>query len=306
MPRSWRGSVIAVSPVGNSSHAVKSGSLVGGGVGDGLRRDRHRVADRAHHRGGDRQLLGRRIQAVHPHDVGAGLGESHRAGSRVVALVGRRGQGLERHRDHDRHAGPLRALHEQQGFAEVGEGLADEEVGRPGVDLILELAVEHRPHVVGALLVAGLVGPGERQVARDERAGLAGDLARDAHGVAVDLVDAAGEPDRGELVVARVEGHGLQHLGPRPQELAMQLLQRLGVLDHHLGRERARLHVAALLQLQQIAAVAQHGSVGDAFQDAVGHGCPPRGSLRPVIDGRLGLTLAGHRPTPRPRRPCGS
>ena len=51
----------------------------------------------------------------------------------------------------------------------------------------------------------------------------------------------------------------------------MQLLERLRMLDHDLGRERPGLHVSALLELEQVAAVAQHRPNGQALQDALGH-----------------------------------
>ena len=47
----------------------------------------------------------------------------------------------------------------------------------------------------------------------------------------------------------------------------MELGERLGVLDHHLRCERARLHVPALLELEQVAAVPQHRPLREAFQD---------------------------------------
>ena len=145
-----------------------------------------------------------------------------------------------RHRHHHGQARRLRALDEQQRLAEPAERLADPEVGRPGVDLVLELPVEQRAHVVGRRGVVGLVGPRQGQVPGDQRVALVGDLARDLHGVPVDLVDLPVQPDGGELVVARVEGHRLQDVDAGAQELAVQLRQRVGVFDHHLGRERAR------------------------------------------------------------------
>ena len=178
----------------------------------------------------------------------------------------------------------LRALDEQDRLPHERERLADPEVHAAGVDLVLELPVEQRPDVVGARRVGGVVGPREAEVAGDERVALGRDLPRDLHGVAVDVVDLAREADRRELVVARVERHRLEHVDPRAQELAVQLLQRVGVLDHDLGRERPRLHVPALLQLQQVAAVAQHGALGEPFQDALRHVDAP--SLREMSFGQ--------------------
>ena len=179
---------------------------------------------------------------------------------------------LERHRHHDREPGRLGALDEQERLAEVGEGLADPEVGRPGVELVLELPIEELADVVRARGVLRQVRPGEREVAGDQRVALRGDLPSDTDGRAVDLVHLAGQPHRRELVVARVEGHRLQHLGTRAQELAVELREGVRMLDHHLGRERARLDVAALLELEQVAAVAEDGAIGESFEDASWHG----------------------------------
>ena len=52
----------------------------------------------------------------------------------------------------------------------------------------------------------------------------------------------------------------------------MELRQRVGVLDHDLGGERARLDVAALLELEQVAAVAEDRPVGQPVEDASRHG----------------------------------
>jgi hypothetical protein len=115
------------------------------------------------------------------------------------------------------------------------------------------------------------VRPREREVAGDERAAFRGNLTRDPDGVAVDVVDLAGEPDGRELVVARVEGHRLEHLGAGAQELAVELRERLGMLDHDLGRERAGLDVAPLLELEQVAAVAEDAPLREPLEDPLGH-----------------------------------
>ena len=112
--------------------------------------------------------------------------------------------------------------------------------------------------MIGALRIGGVVRPGEREVPGDERVALRRHLPSDADGVAVDLVDLAGEADGRELVIARVEGHRLEDLGAGAQEFAVQLRERIRVFDHHLGCERSRLHVPALLELEQVPAVAEH------------------------------------------------
>ena len=80
---------------------------------------------------------------------------------------------------------------------------------------------------------------------------------RDAHGRAVEVLEPVLEADRRELVAAGVEGQRLEHVGARLAKLDVELPQRLGPRQRDLGRERAGAHPAALLELQQIAAVAE-------------------------------------------------
>jgi hypothetical protein len=115
-----------------------------------------------------------------------------------------------------------------------------------------------------------IVGPRERKVARHQRVAFGCDFPGHLHRVAVDLVDLVLQTDGGQLVVTRIERHRGQELGARTHELAMELRQRFRVLDGHLGCERSGLDVAPLLQLQEVAAVAEHRPFGQALQD------PPR------------------------------
>jgi len=46
----------------------------------------------------------------------------------------------------------------------------------------------------------------------------------------------------------------------------VELLERVGVLDRDLRGERASLHVPALLQLEQVPAVAEDGSLREALR----------------------------------------
>src|SRR4029453_16579488 len=68
-------------------------------------------------------------------------------------------------------------------------------------------------------------------------------------------------------VAAGVERQRLQDIRPRLAKLDVEVAQRLRPRQRNLGRERARAHPAALLQLQQIAAVAQDRALGESFQD---------------------------------------
>jgi hypothetical protein len=56
-----------------------------------------------------------------------------------------------------------------------------------------------------------------------------------ARGASVELVDLAGKANGRELVVARVEGHRLEHVGAGAQELGVELSESIGVLERTSG-----------------------------------------------------------------------
>jgi hypothetical protein len=51
--------------------------------------------------------------------------------------------------------------------------------------------------------------------------------------------------------------------------------QGIGMVDHDLGRERARLPVAAVLELEQVAVVVEHGTFGESSRMPRDMGDPP-------------------------------
>jgi hypothetical protein len=51
----------------------------------------------------------------------------------------------------------------------------------------------------------------------------------------------------------------------------VELPEGLRVLDHDLGRERPGLHVPSFLELEQIAAVAEHRTVRESLQQTLRH-----------------------------------
>src|SRR6185437_10127947 len=171
-------------------------------------------------------------------------------------------------RHHRRH---LRVLadggerHER--LVDPGEGLGDEVVDprfhRPA-DLLGEDALD--------LLERGLVGRvvdvGVADVAGEQRAGLArhrlGDAQRRAvHGHQVLL--AADDP---QLLAVHVVGERLGDVRPRAHEVQVQLFDDLGVLDQHLGHERAGLQVAAALELEHVTIRADDRPFLEARQQA--------------------------------------
>src|SRR5690349_12267247 len=61
-----------------------------------------------------------------------------------------------------------------------------------------------------------------------------------------------------QLLPVRVVGQRHHHVRARAQELAMQLTHGVRVVEYHLGHERARLDVAAPLQLEDVALGAEY------------------------------------------------
>ena len=49
----------------------------------------------------------------------------------------------------------------------------------------------------------------------------------------------------------------------------MKLRERVRMLDHHFRRERPCLHVAPLLELQQVPAVTEHRTLSQSFEDSL-------------------------------------
>ena len=78
-------------------------------------------------------------------------------------------------------------------------------------------------------------------------------------------------PTLGQLAAAAVEGHHLKDLGSGVGHLMMELADRGRMADDDLRGERAGDDPTALLELDNVAAVAEHGPVGQALQDAVCH-----------------------------------
>ena len=72
--------------------------------------------------------------------------------------------------------------------------------------------------------------------------------------------------DQPQFFAMRVIGEGLDHVGAGAQEIAMQVLDLLGEVEHDLRHVGARLQVAAPLQLEEVALGANHRSRGKPFE----------------------------------------
>ena len=137
-------------------------------------------------------------------------------------------------------------------LTEMEERLADEEV-HPF--LRFNLFVEHPGHQRSRGWAIGLPFPRGAQVASNEDM-----LTRGLFGnVCCRLIDGKGAvrlTDSGQFLATAVERHHLQNLCPGVDKLAVHLPNRIGMGEGQLWCERARDHVATLLQLNDIPAVA--------------------------------------------------
>src|SRR5437899_111892 len=113
--------------------------------------------------------------------------------------------------------------------------------------------------------------------ARAQRGMMDRGLAGEADRGAVDVAHLVRVSDRRELLLARVEGERLQDFGTRVEELLVELRHRGRMLDDDLGRERTRLHVAAFLEFEQVAAIAEDHALFELIENA-----HLRGSLTPA------------------------
>ena len=59
----------------------------------------------------------------------------------------------------------------------------------------------------------------------------------------------------------------LDHVRPGVDEVAVELLDEVGVLEHHLRHERAGLQVPAPLELEEIALGADDGAGGQSLDE---------------------------------------
>ena len=83
---------------------------------------------------------------------------------------------------------------------------------------------------------------------------------------AVDRLEVVLAADHAQLLAVRVVGERLDDIGAGVDEIAVQLRDRVRVLEHHLGDEGAGLQVAAALELEDVALGADHGAVLEALQ----------------------------------------
>ena len=204
-----------------------------------------------------RQHRARPADAVQADDVGAGRFDPLAGLGRREAVAGHR-LTVKRHRDDRREAGLLDHVERDQGLLGVRERLRDDEVdsglGRPR-----GLFLEHRTHRATRLVVLG-EDVRVREVAGEERARLVCDLARQLERTAVQRLEQMLLADDPHLLAVAVVREGLNDVGARVHELAVQLRDDLRMVEDDLGDEGAGLEVAAALALEEVALGADHGS----------------------------------------------
>ena len=213
--------LVGLELVGKCAEAREIAMIVRGAIGHRLAADvtLHSAAHFFHKR---QRVLGA-AQAIDAHHVRAGIGEFTR-GLRGGAAVCGDVFIFEADRNHHWEPSGFSALDGEQRFSNVRKGFAYDEVHALG-DLYVELLVEGAPHFVWRRRIAGFVHPGEAEISGDEAA-IAGGLARDANGGAIQVGHAIFQADRGELVAAGVEGERLKHISAGIAKFFVQLEER--------------------------------------------------------------------------------
>ena len=112
---------------------------------------------------------------------------------------------------------------------------------------------------------------GIADVPGEERPALGCDLLRDRERLPVELLEQVLLPDDPHLLAVRVVRERLHDVGARVHEVAVQLRDDLGMVEHDLGHERAGLQVAAPLELEEIALGADHRALVEPLEEPFAH-----------------------------------
>ena len=274
------------------------------GVGQRLERRGGRVRPEGHRLRGDRDVHrrpnllqqgqhGRRTAGTVQADHGrAGVGQ-HPAGVHIGVAVVRRlglhaGEG-----DDGRQSELLADLQPDQGLADEVVGLGDDQV-----DAFLDrpaelLAVLLTDDVTGPLRVCRVVRPRVADVAGHESVTLGGDLVGDPDGLAVQLLELALPPDVLELLAVRVVGERDHDVGAGPQELPVQLPQRVRLVQDHLGDVRTGLDVTPAFEFEDVPLGPDDRTLGEAIgqraTDGAAHDDTPSGAVDEEATKRAGV-----------------
>ena len=237
--------------------------LVGRAVGDGQRGDvaGDTLADlreqRQHRRGA--------TDAVEADDVGTGVLEPR---ARVLGRPPLAGRGIlvDGEGDDGGKPRPPDHLERDERLFPPRERLADDEVDTR-IHRPRDLLLEHRSHRLPRRVV-----PDEHvriaDVAGEQRSGLVRDTLRDRERAAVHLLEQVLLPDDAELLAMRVVGERLDDVRARMHELAVELRDEPGLLEHDLRDERTRLQIPAALELEEVPLRADHRPLGESIEQA--------------------------------------
>ena len=214
----------------------------------------------------DREHRRRPSRAVEPDDVGARVRD---APARLVELdVVHRRLLRRRCEGHDGgKAGVLDDLGGDQRLAEIVVRLGDDQL-RAFLDRPRDLLAVHLAHDrAGSLGIRRVVHPGVADVPGKERVALGRHLARDPERVSVQRLEIVLAADRAHLLAMAVVRERDHDLGAGPQELAVQLADGVGEVEHDLGHIRPALEIAAPLELEQIALGTEHHAVVKSLEE---------------------------------------
>src|SRR5436309_15736550 len=150
-----------------------------------------------------------------------------------------------------------------EGLLGVRERLPDDEID-PCLDRPAHLLLEHRAR--GALRRVVLrVDVRVADVSRDQRVVLGCNLLGDRERLPVELLEEVLLADQGHLFAVGVIREGRNDVRTGVDEISVQLRHDLGMVEDSLGHERARLHVATPLELEEIALGADHRALPEPF-----------------------------------------
>ena len=216
----------------------------------------------------ERQHRPRATNAIEPDDVCAGVREP------LAGLLGRPpvpglGLAVDRQREDCRQPGALDRLESQERLRAVREGLSDHVVDA-GLGGPTDLLLEHGADPAAGFLVR-CIDVRVADVAGKERATLLGDLLGEHERLAVQPREHLLLADQAELDAVGVVREGLNDVGARVDELAVELRHELRVIQHDLGHVGAGLEVAAPLQLEEVALGADHGAVRKPLEQTGSH-----------------------------------
>ena len=109
--------------------------------------------------------------------------------------------------------------------------------------------------------IVGVVDVGVADVAGEQRAGLLRNRLREIERSPVDRLEVLLAADDAELLAMRVIRERLDDVRSGVNEVAVELGDRLRMLEHDLRHERAGLQIAAALELEDIAFGADDGAL---------------------------------------------